>query len=56
VVFGPEGHLYVSSWSGDDVRRFDGTTGAYIDTYVSTNVRTPGYHTFIPGHQVRVLP
>ncbi len=32
LAFGPDGHLYVSG--GDRVRRFDGTTGAFIDNFV----------------------
>jgi hypothetical protein len=34
AVFGPDGNLYVADFVGDDVLRYDGTTGAFIDTFV----------------------
>ena len=58
VAFGPDGHLYVSSWRDDEVLRFNRTTGAYIDDYVTPGLgglNTAGYFSFIPGHQVMVL-
>lgn len=33
-IFGPDNHLYVSSAGNDAVVRYDGVTGAYIDTFV----------------------
>lgn len=35
AVFGPDGNLYVASFDGDNVLRYDGTTGAYMDVFVS---------------------
>jgi len=34
LVFGPDGNLYVSSFN-DDVKRFNGASGAFIDVFVS---------------------
>jgi outer membrane protein assembly factor BamB len=35
AIFGPDGHLYVGSFDGDDVRRFDGASGAFLDVFVA---------------------
>jgi DNA-binding beta-propeller fold protein YncE len=35
LVFGPDGHLYVSSLGTNEVRRYDATTGAFIDAFVT---------------------
>ncbi len=35
MVFGPDGNLYVSSSDTDSVLRYDGTTGTFIDEFVS---------------------
>ncbi len=35
LVFGPDGNLYVSSANTDEVLRYNGTTGAFIDAFVS---------------------
>ena len=34
LAFGPDGNLYVATYSGNKVQRFDGTTGAFIDNFV----------------------
>src|SRR5207247_7145317 len=34
LAFGPDGNLYVSDWNGGVVRRYNGTTGAFIDVFV----------------------
>lgn len=34
VVFGPDGDLYVASFSGDSVLRYDGRTGAFDSVFV----------------------
>ncbi len=35
IVFGPDGNLYVANVDGNDVLRFNGMTGAFIDAFVS---------------------
>jgi outer membrane protein assembly factor BamB len=35
VAFGSDGNLYVSSLLTDQVKRFNGTTGAFIDNFAS---------------------
>jgi secreted PhoX family phosphatase len=35
MLFGPDGNLYVASDSTDEVLRYDGVTGAFIDVFVS---------------------
>lgn len=34
MLFGPDGHLYVPSFSSDAILRYDGATGALIDAFV----------------------
>ena len=41
AVFGPDGNLYVASFSGDNVLRFDGQTGAFLDEFVGDDPATP---------------
>jgi DNA-binding beta-propeller fold protein YncE len=36
VLFGPDGALYVSSFDSDAILRYDGSSGAFIDVFVST--------------------
>jgi hypothetical protein len=35
LVFGHAGNLYVSSFASNEVKRFNGTTGAFMDSFVS---------------------
>lgn len=35
IVLGPDGNLYVGFFSSDEVRRYDASTGALLDTFVS---------------------
>lgn len=35
VRFGPDGYLYVASEGTDSVKRYDATTGAYVDDFVA---------------------
>jgi streptogramin lyase len=35
ITFGPDGNLYVGGYLSHNVVRYDGTTGAFIDTFVS---------------------
>jgi streptogramin lyase len=35
VTFGPDGHLYVSSAGSNQVLRYDGRTGAFMDVFVN---------------------
>ena len=49
LVFGPDGNLYVGSTSNNNVLRFNGTTGAFIDTFVpsgSGGLTTANWLTF----------
>jgi DNA-binding beta-propeller fold protein YncE len=34
LAFGPDGNFYVASSGSDSVLRYDGTTGAFIDTFI----------------------
>jgi DNA-binding beta-propeller fold protein YncE len=36
IAFGADGLLYVASASGDNIQRFNATTGAFVDTFVPT--------------------
>jgi hypothetical protein len=50
VAFGPDGNLYMSSENGF-VMRYNGVTGAYIDTFVplgTGGLSSPGYMIFTP--------
>jgi len=33
TIFGPDGNLYVPSYYGNRVLRYNGTTGAYMDAF-----------------------
>jgi hypothetical protein len=49
--FGPDGNLYVGSFNTNSVLRYNGTTGAFIDTFVSAGaggLTGPGYLAFRP--------
>lgn len=35
MAFGPDGNLFLSSWSASAVLRYDGTTGAFLGTFVA---------------------
>ena len=35
AIFGPDGNLYVASFGTDEVLRYDGETGAFLDVFVS---------------------
>ena len=35
VLFGEDGHLYVASFNNDRILRFDGSSGAFLDTFVT---------------------
>ena len=54
AVFGPDGHLYVSG--ANRIIRYDGGTGALIDTYVDTGtIAGPSHSIFVPEHRVDVV-
>jgi DNA-binding beta-propeller fold protein YncE len=38
VKFGPDGNLYVADFTTHSVLRFNGQTGAFIDTFISPGV------------------
>ena len=49
--FGPDGSLYVSSNCNSRVLRFDGSSGAFHDTFVrnkSGDLGAPGWLLFVP--------
>ncbi|HEX5036050.1 MAG TPA: Calx-beta domain-containing protein [bacterium] len=57
LVFGPDGNLYVSDSAKDSVFRFDGTTGALIDTFVTAGaggLSAPGGLDFGPDGNLYV--
>jgi hypothetical protein len=62
MAFGPDGDLYVAntqllSTSGGGILRFDGTTGAFIDTFVAPNsggMQKPVSMVFGPGGDLYV--
>ncbi len=41
IAFGPDGLLYVSSFLSDQILRYDGTTGAFVDVF-ATGDQMPG--------------
>ena len=58
LEFGPDGHLYVANNSGGAITRFDGSTGAFIDEYVSDGaggLNGSYYLKFLPSEQVTVV-
>jgi glucose/arabinose dehydrogenase len=57
VVFGPDGNLYVANVGGDDIVRFNGTTGAFIDVFVqagSGGLQSPRDLAFGPDGNIYV--
>lgn len=42
AAFGPDGNLYVTSFGNDRVLRYDGTTGAFIDTFLAASAGANG--------------
>ena len=54
LVFGPDGHLYVTSVDTHEVLRYDGARGAFIDAFVSARsggLSTPSSLVFgLDGH------
>jgi streptogramin lyase len=58
LAFGPDANLYVVSNLHDSVRRYDGTTGAFIDSFVvpgSGGLDSPVYLRFVPEPSVGAL-
>ncbi|MDB5326942.1 MAG: exported protein of unknown function [Phycisphaerales bacterium] len=45
MTFGPDGNLYVTNYGGRNILRFNGTTGAFIDTFVPAPA--PGVNFYI---------
>ena len=51
IAFGPDGHLYVSSNASDNVLRFDGETGDFMDEFAShPAMKWPAEINFHDGH------
>ena len=46
--FGPDGNLYVASSDSDQVLRFNGQTGEFMDAFVDTGLNAPGNLKFGP--------
>src|SRR5207244_2461141 len=47
LAFGPDGNLYVGTYSTNSVLRYSGTTGAFIDTFASGGgLNRPSYLAF----------
>lgn len=42
TAFGPDGNLYVASFRSDQILRYDGRTGAFIDVFASGNGTAAG--------------
>ncbi len=36
LTIGPDNHIYVANSAGDNIQRFNGSTGVFIDTFVGT--------------------
>lgn len=50
-TFGPDGNFYVSSANTDQVLRYDGQTGHFIDVFAFDGLDRPSFHQFGPdGH------
>lgn len=57
LTYGPDGNLYVVSQSTHNVMRFDGTTGAFIDTFIpaeSGGLLLPSFLIFGPDGKLYV--
>lgn len=61
AIFGPDGHLYVASFNTDEILRFDGATGAFLDVFVTAGLGTlngpdagiafgPDGHLYVPSY------
>src|SRR5207248_7986798 len=48
LALGPDGNLSVTSFGTNFIKRFNGTTGAFIDTFATTANATPTFITFTP--------
>ena len=57
LAFGPDGHLYVTSFGGDAVLRYSGSTGAFLGTFVASGsggLDSPEFLTFGPDNNLYV--
>jgi hypothetical protein len=57
-TFGPDGNLYVANAFGDNVLRYDGTTGAFLGTFVaagSGGLDLPNFLAFRPDGYLYVV-
>lgn len=51
MAWGPDGDLYVASWTRDKVNRYNGTTGAFVQEFIapgSGGIDAPLFLTFVP--------
>jgi len=53
IAFGPDSNLYVASWSSNEILRYDGADGTFIDEFIS-GVNGPYSITFGPDGNLYV--
>lgn len=54
LAYGPDDNLYVADGSSKNVLRYNGTTGAFMDVFVSTGLARAGYTQFGPDGNLYV--
>lgn len=59
AAFGPDGHLYVASFRSDEIQRFDGRTGRFLDVFargegVADGLNGPNDLLFTPAGELLV--
>ena len=55
IAFGPDGNLYVSDYTGEAIRRYDGLTGAANGDF-TTGVTNTYHVAWEPAVQVNIVP
>lgn len=54
LAYGPDGNLYVSSADTNQVLRYNGSTGSFIDVFASSNINRAGFLSFGPDQNLYV--